>query len=114
MIDWLHWPDVAHPEARQRWARLRSAGRASFVWRYGVFGWGAPCGIVSVCYHVLKERGFVWPIPSFANLWVGIIGLLVASGATGYLLAAGFWDACEASYERNYDGQSGPNGDAAP
>ncbi|HWZ57871.1 MAG TPA: hypothetical protein VNW46_02755 [Gemmatimonadaceae bacterium] len=110
MIDWLHWPDVAHPEARQRWERLRAGGRAAFVWRYGVFGWGAPCGIVSVCYHVLKERGFVWPIPSFTSLWVGIIGLLVASGATGYLLAAGLWDACEASYDRETrpDARPGP------
>jgi hypothetical protein len=98
MIDWLHWPDVSHPEARERWARLRSAGRSSFVWRYGVFGWGAPCGIVSVFYHVLKERGFVWPI-HFEHLWLGVIGLVVASGATGYLLAAGLWDACEASFD---------------
>ena len=28
-----------------------------------------------------------------------IIGLVVASGATGYLLAAGLWDACEASFD---------------
>ena len=56
---------------------------------------------MSVCYHVLRARGFVWPVPAIGQLWHGIAGLGVASGAVGYLLAAWLWDVGEASYDRS-------------
>jgi len=46
---------------------------------------------------VLRERGFVWPIP-LQHLWGGMVGLLLASGTAGYLFAASVWDACESRY----------------
>src|SRR5262249_7265501 len=81
----IPWPDAAHPDALARWTRLRSNGRAAFLWRYGVAGWGVPCGIVTVAYHAIKEHALVWS---------AVIGLFVACGAVGYLLAAWLWDEC--------------------
>jgi hypothetical protein len=69
---------------------LRASGRKSFLWRYGVAGWGVPCTIVTVAYHALKEHGLVWS---------AVLGLFAACGAVGYLLAAWVWDECEAHYE---------------
>ncbi|HSY83363.1 MAG TPA: hypothetical protein VK807_16490 [Gemmatimonadaceae bacterium] len=49
-----------------------------------------PCSIVTVAYHTLRERAIVWS---------AVVGLFVACGAVGYLLAAWVWDECEAHYE---------------
>jgi hypothetical protein len=66
--------------------------------RYGVVGWGGPCWLVSVGYHVLRERGLVWPVPGIGQLWHGIVGLGIASATAGYLIAAWLWDVGEANY----------------
>jgi hypothetical protein len=75
---------------------LRAGGRSAFLWRYGVAGWGVPCSIVTVAYHTLRERAIVWS---------AVVGLFVACGAVGYLLAAWVWDECEAHYEAGAAGE---------
>jgi hypothetical protein len=83
-----------------RWARTRTVGRATFVWRYGVVGWGIPIGAVTACYDVihLHAPGAAWSVAGLRPLWQSIVGLMVACGVVGYLFGAWLWDACEARF----------------
>lgn len=86
--------------AQARWAKVRSGGRAIFIWRYGVVGWGLPAGTLTACYHVIHAhaRGAAWSVAALRPLWESIIGLMLACGCVGYLLGAWLWDACQARF----------------
>lgn len=88
--------------AQARWQRTRSGGRAAFVWRYGVVGWGLPAGLLGAAYHVLRVHALApstpWSLAAMRPLWTSIGGLLVVCGAVGYLLGAWLWDFCEARF----------------
>jgi hypothetical protein len=89
-------------QAHARWVRTRGAGRTAFVWRYGVMGWGLPCGGLSVGYQVIRahavDPALPWSVAAMRPLLGGIIGLLVVCGAVGYLFGAWLWDFCEARF----------------
>ncbi len=95
-------PEIVTQRAHARWTRTRAAGRAAFVWRYGVVGWGLPAGLVSVAYHLVRlhagDPGMRWTVAAVRPLWVSIAGLLVVCGVVGYLLGAWLWDFCEARF----------------
>jgi hypothetical protein len=87
--------------AHERWLRTRAAGRVSFIWRYGVIGWGLPAGVFAAGYRVLQFRARSSTPLSLAALrpqWGSLAGLLVISGVVGYLLGAWLWDFCEAHF----------------
>jgi hypothetical protein len=95
--------EIVARRAQERWLRTRAAGRASFIWRYGVIGWGLPAGLFAAGYHFLRLRAISSnPGPlSMATLrpeWASLAGLMVVSGVVGYLLGAWLWDFCEARF----------------
>ena len=89
-------------QAQARWTRTRMVGRAAFVWRYGVVGWGLPAGALAVGYQIVRARALAptvpWSVAAIRPLWGSIVGLIVVCGVVGYLLGAWLWDFCEARF----------------
>ncbi len=86
----------------RRWEERRSAGRASFIWRYGVLGWGLPAALMTIAYGVVKENGLAWHAveqPFSFKLRAGIAVAVVMFPAIGHLLGRRLWDAGEARYQ---------------
>jgi hypothetical protein len=95
--------DIVARRAQERWLRTRAAGRSSFVWRYGVIGWGLPAGLFAAGYHILRLRA-ASPNPGPLSLaalrpqWESLAGLIIVSCVVGYLLGAWLWDFCESRF----------------
>jgi hypothetical protein len=89
-------------QAQARWIRTRGMGRTAFVWRYGVVGWGLPCGGLSAAYHVIRARALdpalPWSAAAIRPLLGSIVGLMVVVGVVAYLFGAWLWDFCEARF----------------
>ena len=88
--------------AHERWLRTRAAGRVSFIWRYGVIGWGLPAGALSAVLPRAPVPGHGPPTPlsvaAVRPLWGSLAGLPRVCGVVGYLLGAWLWDFCEARF----------------
>jgi hypothetical protein len=88
--------------AQARWTRTRGVGRTAFVWRYGVVGWGLPCGALSVGYHLMRARALdpalPWSAAAIRPLLGDIVGVTIVCGVVGYLFGAWLWDFCEARF----------------
>ena len=90
----------ARPESMQLWEQRRAGGRASFVWRYGVLGWGLPAALITVAYSVIKEHGLAWEGPFTTKLRVGIALSMIVFPSIGHLLGRRMWESGEARYQR--------------
>ena len=100
-----HSPNATREDARaeelRRWEERRSGGRASFIWRYGVLGWGLPAALMTIAYGVVKENGLQWHAaegPFSFKLRAGIAVAVVMFPAIGHLLGRRLWEAGEARY----------------
>ena len=105
MTDSREGSQAVRAEARQeelrRWEERRSGGRASFIWRYGVLGWGLPAALLTIAYGVIEENGLAWHAvgqPFSFKLRVGIAVAVVMFPALGHLLGRRLWEAGEARY----------------
>jgi hypothetical protein len=89
----------ADAEARRRWTARSAHGRASFIWRYGVLGWGLPAALLTIAYGVIQEHGLGWRAamhePYSFKLRAGIAVAVVLFPAVGHLLGRRLWDAGE-------------------
>ncbi|MBI3790200.1 MAG: hypothetical protein HY275_04910 [Gemmatimonadetes bacterium] len=103
--------DATDPQQR-RWAEVRAAGRASFIWRYGVLGWGLPAALLVIAYGVIQEHGLRWRAalaePYSFKLRAGIAVAVVLFPAVGHLLGRRLWDAGEARYRAGRDPHGAP------
>ncbi len=88
------------PAAIARWERNRARGRATFVWRQGVVGWGLPAALLAIGYKFVQEHGFVWSTEISPGLRTGIALAIVVFPFCGYLLGGRLWEVGEANYER--------------
>ena len=91
---------AGHGEAMQVWAQRRAGGRASFIWRYGVLGWGLPAALITVAYAVIKEHGFVVSGPFSTKLRIGIALAVIVFPTLGHLFGRRMWETGEERYER--------------
>lgn len=41
-MSWLRWNKPLTPRQREKLERMLARGKASFIWRWGVLGWGVP------------------------------------------------------------------------
>ncbi len=102
--------EQARDEELRRWEERRSAGRSSFIWRYGVLGWGLPAALMTIAYGVVKENGLAWHAveqPFSFKLRAGIALAVVMFPAIGHLLGRRLWEAGEERY-RSQGGGAGP------
>ncbi len=98
--------EEARTDEQRRWEERRIGGRASFIWRYGVLGWGLPAALMTVAYGVVKENGLAWHAveqPFSFRLRAGIAIAVVLFPAMGHLLGRRLWDAGEARYRDQQD-----------
>jgi hypothetical protein len=66
--------------------------KATFIWRYGIRGFGIPVAIVaSACDYLSKHGWALQPLFSPATLASVLIGMLVGAFAGGYVWGLIFW-----------------------
>ena len=90
----------ARVDSMQLWEQRRAGGRASFIWRYGVLGWGLPAALITVAYAVINEHGLAWEGPFTTKLRVGIALAVIVFPAIGHLMGRRIWASGEARYQR--------------
>ena len=88
----------ARRESMQVWEQRRAGGRVSFIWRYGVLGWGLPAALITVAYAVVQEHGLAWQGPFTSKLRVGIAMAVIVFPALGHLLGRRMWKSGEDRY----------------
>lgn len=93
-------PAESRRDAMRVWEQRRAGGRASFVWRYGVLGWGLPAALITVAYAVIKEHGFAISGPFTTKLRIGIALCMVVFPALGHLFGRRMWESGEERYKR--------------
>ena len=102
---------VASPDARREamhvWEQRRAGGRSSFIWRYGVLGWGLPAALITVAYAVIKEHGRGWEGPFTTKLRVGVALAVIVFPAIGHLMGRRMWESGEERYKRLASGSGG-------
>jgi hypothetical protein len=76
---------------REKWARVRAAGRKSYIWKYGVLGWGVP---VAIAWAVGIAAWNGW-----AQLPILLPLALVCFPPGGYVLGAMMWRQAEIAYD---------------
>ena len=91
------------PAARAEWERRRAGGRAAFIWRQGVLGFGAPAAVLSIAYKVVQEQGFAWSAALSPHLRQSIAVAAVVFPACGYLFGRWLWTTQEESYGRTME-----------
>ena len=96
-------PVAAHDPQLARWARLRAGGRAAFVWRNGVVGWGLPAAVVTALYKVVEAQGLAWPPTLPDELRPALVLIALVFPALGYLFGGWLWTQGEARYGRELD-----------
>ena len=99
-------PD-ARLESMQVWEQRRAGGRVSFIWRYGVLGWGLPAALITVAYAVIKEHGLAWDGPFTTKLRVGIALAVIVFPAIGHLMGRRMWESGEERYKHLASGSGG-------
>jgi hypothetical protein len=95
-------PTTGDPQqdAMQRWEQRRAGGRASFIWRYGVLGWGLPAALLTIAYAVIQEQGMRISGPFSTRLRVAIAVAAVFFPTLGHLFGRRLWTSGEERYER--------------
>lgn len=76
---------------RERWARIRAAGRKNYIWKYGVIGWGVP---VAVVWAMLVAAWNGW-----AQFPILLPLALVTFPIGGYALGAMMWRHAETAFD---------------
>ena len=84
----------------QLWEQRRAGGRVSFIWRYGVLGWGLPAALLTIAYAVIQEHGVAWPGSFSTRLRVAIALAAVFFPTLGHLFGRRLWESGEARYQR--------------
>ena len=87
-------------DAMQRWEQRRAGGRASFIWRYGVLGWGLPASLLTIAYAVIQEQGIAWSGPFSTRLRVAIAVAAVFFPTLGHVFGRQQWESGEQRYRR--------------
>ena len=90
----------ARQDAMQRWEERRAGGRASFIWRYGVLGWGLPAALLTIAYAVIQEHGIMWSVPFSTRLRIAIAVAVVFFPTLGHLFGRRLWESGEERYQR--------------
>lgn len=72
----------------KKWGKLREAGRASFVLRYGVLAWGVTTGLLFTLVRVLEEG-------AEANVPLTLVSSMLLFPLGGVLWGHAMWWFCE-------------------
>jgi hypothetical protein len=76
----------------EKWAKTRQMGRARYVWRYGVLGWGLATGVLwSIC------RGF---LRGGDQLPVLLVLALIIFPIGGYFFGQWTWKKGEENFQQ--------------
>ncbi len=83
----------------ERWAKTRQIGRSRFIWRFGVFAWGVPVGVIWAI-AMAAMRG--WDqLPIF--LPFALIGFPIG----GYVFGVWIWKISESKYQKALEDKPG-------
>lgn len=87
------------PRVLKQWEGHRPRGRAAYVIRFGLLGFGLPMLVVMVGYQYYRDYGLTWPgswEPELIALVVFSVGIWLP---VGWLFGSMMWDAMEQSYQ---------------
>ena len=80
----------------EQWARIRRRGRESYIWYYGVFGWGLTTGVGWAFFMALTQGWDRLPLLMILALIIFPIG--------GYVFGVIMWKVLEKRYQQSVHG----------
>lgn len=92
------------PAVSQGWERQRAGGRARFIFRRGVLGWGIPAAFLTIFYKVIQEQGLVWSPRLTDSLRTAVVVAIIVFPFGGWLFGRWLWDTGETRYKARMRG----------
>jgi hypothetical protein len=87
---------VNEEERLEQWLRTRARGKARYIWRAGIFGWGLFCWALWVAFEMLGATRPASTLEFCALIFASLVGWLAA----GYTVGSILW----AMHEKKYWG----------
>lgn len=76
----------------KHWTKIRARGRADFIIRYGVLGWGISAAVLTIVFIWLMVPTF--NLKTYGLFYFGIFPVM------GIPLAFDWWRQCERGFQR--------------